>query len=392
MTERNVIIIEESAIESKLYATQRISSLNKRLILVSWNKHESKLLYTIFSTDHTADVADWEKSIPNNIDEKIALRYWNDLNHIFRDIIPTGNPSEERWENIRLALEGIGQSLFNELVPLELAECIRLWEPGLSISFSTAEEWIPWELMFDGENFLGDKFIIVRLPRLRKSIRNRVTALKVDNSILHGLKKVSRIVNVVGGNIRPHTATQRALVLFDSLENSIHIERINEQSLAVFKSALVDADILHFTCHGHHHPFHLLQNFSDVIPESNNLCIHTVQRLALKHGSFVFANACTSSTPFQAFSEFTSFGLEFYLQGVDIFIGTLGIIPTEYAISFAENVYRELLQSNIKITVGQAVANAKKMSKANKNNFFWLLYCIYGDPDYCFEPIDHSKN
>ncbi|MEM8718809.1 MAG: hypothetical protein AAGE84_05810 [Cyanobacteria bacterium P01_G01_bin.39] len=113
--------------------------------------------------------------------------------------------------------------------------------------------------------------------------------------------------------------------------------------------------------------------------------------MPLKPGSFIFANACGSTVPVKAFNEFSSFGWEFYRQGADIFIGTLGIVPTKYAISFAENVYEELLSKDTQITVGQAIASAKKVA-AEQHNFFWLLYCIYGDPDICFELIDHLQD
>ena len=100
----------------------------------------------------------------------------------------------------------------------------------------------------------------------------------------------------------------------------------------------------------------------------------------------MFANACSSNTPVQTFREFSSFGWEFYRQGADVFIGTLGTVPTKHAVSFAENVYKELLHENARLTIGQAVAKAKKVA-AKEHNLFWLLYCIYGDPDFYFEDI-----
>ena len=69
--------------------------------------------------------------------------------------------------------------------------------------------------------------------------------------------------------------------------------------------------------------------------------------------------------------------------------------PSSYAIGFAENVYGELLCKNTKITVGEAIARAKRIA-AEQHNFFWLLYCIYGNPDVYFElinqPQDEDKN
>ena len=89
----------------------------------------------------------------------------------------------------------------------------------------------------------------------------------------------------------------------------------------------------------------------------------------------------------KTFGDFSSFGWEFYRQGADVFIGTLGIVPAKYAVSFAKNVYKELLRKDVKLTtIGQAVAKAKEVA-ATEHNLFWLLYCIYGDPDFFFEDI-----
>jgi CHAT domain len=382
----NIPLIEEPPTDSFSEYSEEILS-NKQLIHVAWDREKAELSYTVYSTDLAEGAREWDQKIPRNVQEIIDLKFWGDLNIIFRDSIPLGNPSEEEWTSICLTLQGMGRTLFDQLVPLEVATQIKNWESGLSVIFSTTEEWIPWELMYDGQDFLGDKFILIRYPRAKRGSRARVTDPAENKNTQRKLKKIKRIVNVVGGNIKPRSEADRACNLFNYLPDSIDIEPIHEQSISILERNLAEADILHFTCHGHFKPLHLLQNHSGS-SSVQNLCIRTVQNLNLKYGSFVFANACTSTTPVQAFSEFTSFGLEFYLQGADIFIGTLGIIPTEYAITFADNVYRELLlQENGRITVGQAIASAKQKAKDNKHNFFWLLYCIYGNPDCYFEPI-----
>lgn len=377
----NISIMEDPFIGLILDSTSNIL-YEKKLIQVDWDRERAELSYTV---ELEGEFRQWSHPIPRDVEEILNLDFWRQLNIIFSDAIPQANPSEEEWTNISFTLQNIGRMLFEKLVPSEVAAQITNWEPGLSVRFSTTEEWIPWELMHDGHNFLGDKFILVRYPRMKRGTRYRVRSTNTQQD----LKRIRKIVNVVGGNIRPTTYANRAYNLFHYLPDSI-VKSIREESKSILGAALAEADILHFTCHGHFRPFHLLQIFSGSLPV-DNLCIHDVRGLALKPGSFVFANACASNAPVQAFSEFTSFGLEFYLQGADIFIGTLGIIPTEYAITFAEDVYRELLlQENGRITVGQAIANAKQRARDSRNNFFWLLYCMYGNPDCYFEPAQST--
>ena len=371
--ESNVFIMEEPDVGFTISSTKAIST-EKRILHVFWNRRQGELWYSILSTDDREN-GEWVQSSPEN--SRQIEYFWAGLNSILNDAIRRGSPSEEMWNSIRLSLQGIGQNLFNNLVPSGVAERIQQWQSGFSVRVSTNEQWIPWELMYDGQDFLGNKFILTRYPRLKGGY----TTPNRNRPKCEGFKKIRKIVNVIGGNIKK-PETQRASKLFNQFPNSIIIKLLQEKPISLLVEALEQADILHFTCHGHLEP-NLLQNSSGK-SSIENLCLETVTQLPLKPGSFVFANACTSTTPVQTFSEFTSFGWEFYRQGADVFIGTLGIVPTKYAISFAENFYEELLQQDPKLTIVQAVAKAKKVAAQN-NNFFWLLYCVYGNPDYYFK-------
>lgn len=373
----NVSMMEEPAIGLTLISSAQIPSI-KRTIHVDWDENQSELDYTIYSEDDN-EAGSWKKNSPNGTSQ--IIDFWKKLNYIFQDAIPRGNPSIDTWQSICISLQGIGKSIFNSLVPCEVAKRIKKWETGFSVRVSTNEKWIPWELMYDGKDFLGDKFILTRYPRLGDRRNNQ------DKSRLThpGVKQINKIVNVVGGSIGKND-TAKASGLFNKLSKFINIKILEAIPISVLVEALEEADILHFTCHGHLQPLHLLQISSDKSP-NQNLHIDMVQELPLKSGCFVFANACTSSTPIEAFCEFTSFGWEFYRHGADIFIGTLGIIPTQHANNFAESLYQELLYEDVKLTIGQAVAKAKKVAAEN-NNIFWLLYCVYGNPDYMFETIE----
>jgi hypothetical protein len=163
-----------------------------------------------------------------------------------------------------------------------------------------------------------------------------------------------------------------------------------KQPISSLVKAIPGTDALHFTCHGHLEP-HLLQIAGDKNKTRiENLLPETIQRLPLEPGILVFANACASTVPVLTFGKFSSFGWKFYQRGADAFIGTLGAVPVKYAVNFAEIVYRELFNPDEKITIGQAVAKAKEVA-ANERNLFWLLYCIYGDPDFSIVQQKNSK-
>jgi hypothetical protein len=353
---------------------------DKHTLNVTWIERESKLLYTIFPANR---LGEWEKTIPN-IQDKIEddLR---SLNAFLTEVVQQGNPSDERWESICFNLQSVGSNLFEMLIPSEVAKQMRTWKIGSPVIISTNEQWIPWELMYDGEDFWGKKFIIARSPRLRDSQdlpdKNRPES--------KGKRQIKRIVNIVGGDV-PSSEAERATHLFSNLLPPEAVQLLAKQPISSLVKAIPGTDALHFTCHGHLEP-HLLQIAGDKNKTRiENLLPETILRLPLEPGSLVFANACASTVPVLTFGKFSSFGWKFYQRGADAFIGTLGAVPVKYAVNFAEIVYRELFNPDEKITIGQAVAKAKEVA-ANERNLFWLLYCIYGDPDFSIVQQKNSK-
>jgi hypothetical protein len=353
---------------------------DKHTLNVTWIERESKLLYTIFPANR---LGEWEKTIPN-IQQQIEddLR---SLNAFLTEVVQQGNPSDERWESICFNLQSVGANLFEMLIPSEVAKKVRDWKIGSPVIISTNEQWIPWELMYDGVDFWGKKFIIARSPRLSDSQdlprRNRPES--------KGKRQIKRIVNIVGGDV-PSSEAERATHLFSNLLPLEAVQLLAKQPISSLVKAIPGTDALHFTCHGHLEP-HLLQIAGDKNKTRiENLLPETILRLPLEPGSLVFANACASTVPVLTFGKFSSFGWKFYQRGADAFIGTLGAVPVKYAVNFAEIVYRELFNPDEKITIGQAVAKAKEVA-ANERNLFWLLYCIYGDPDFSIVQQKNSK-
>jgi len=353
---------------------------DKHTLNVTWIERESKLLYTIFPANR---LGEWEKTIPN-IQQQIEddLR---SLNAFLTEVVQQGNPSDERWESICFNLQSVGANLFEMLIPSEVAKQMGTWKIGSPVIISTNEQWIPWELMYDGEDFWGKKFIIARSPRLSDSQdlpdKNRPES--------KGKRQIKRIVNIVGGDV-PSSEAERATHLFSNLLPPEAVHLLAKQPISSLVKAIPGTDALHFTCHGHLEP-HLLQIAGDKNKTRiENLLPETIQRLPLEPGILVFANACASTVPVLTFGKFSSFGWKFYQRGADAFIGTLGAVPVKYAVNFAEIVYRELFNPDEKITIGQAVAKAKEVA-ANERNLFWLLYCIYGDPDFSIVQQKNSK-
>ena len=179
---------------------------DKHTLNVTWIERESKLLYTIFPANR---LGEWEKTIPN-IQEKIEDDLRN-LNAFLTEVVQQGNPSDERWDSICFNLQGVGSNLFEMLIPSEVAKQMRTWKIGSPVIISTNEQWIPWELMYDGEDFWGKKFIIARSPRLSDN-QDLPDKSRPESK---GERQIKRIVNIVGGDV-PSSEAERASHLFST--------------------------------------------------------------------------------------------------------------------------------------------------------------------------------
>lgn len=305
-----------------------------------------------------------------------AEDWLRELNAFLAEVVTRARPSADEWESMLLNLRAIGAQLYQDLVPTSITDRVATWVPGTSLVISTNEQWIPWELMYDGDDFWGKKFLLTRLPRLSGDVQD--VMMSPSRPTPESGRLVRRIVNVVGGGVA--TETQRACHLFSGLSEEVKTEVLLEKPLEVLRKTLPGADAVHFTCHGLTEP-HLLQIAKDR-SRSQNLAPQSVPFLPLEPGCLVFANACASSVPAVTFGRFTNFGWEFYRRGAEVFIGTLGPIPTSYAIQFAETFYQHLLreEGSAGCSVGEALAAARRDAE-NRSNLFWLLYCIYGNPD-----------
>ncbi len=360
------VLLEEPDI-SAAFESHKMEMYERRTLQVNWLKNERKLCYTVFSDDQGKPF-ELVQDAPE-LQEQI-VDYLQELNANLTEIVTLGSPDDDEWQGVCITLQGAGKQLFNSLIPSDLIEITKNWTKGSTISISTNEDWIPWELMFDNNDFWGSKFIISRYPRMKDGREMP----KNNRYVKMGERTVNRIVNIVGGDL-PNTEADRARTLFK-------VEPIKEQSIGAIFKEFENADLVHFTCHGHLEPACLQVSKNKM--RTQNLLITTVQELPIDPGCLIFANACSSNAPLISFGKFTTFGLEFYLKGAGIYIGTLGAVPIKYAIEFAESVYKELFNENDNITIGEAMAKAKA-NAANKRNLFWLLYTIYGDPDMTFK-------
>lgn len=369
--ETNVLTLEQKRIP-----LDRADRLEKRLLRVRWNKKLGELMFLVSFHDQFYDEEWIVEDVPT---EDTVVNYIDEISERLKPLVQIGNPEDVTWEDIMINLDGLGRRLFEDLIPKEVGEIIREWPSGICLNISTNETWIPWELIYDGSFFWGEKFIITRLPRIisTKRGRPRIRRAKYSRQL-----RIEKILNVLGGDISTDSCS-RVKNFFASLitpSNVVDLERKTIGAL-VKESSKLDHDLMHYTCHGYKNPAML--QISDVKQEFRNLSLNTIENVQLKFGCLVFMNSCLSGVPSLTLNRFSSFGWEFYLKGAGAFIGTLGEVPVDYALDFSEKVYGQLKDKSNSRTIGEVLWEAKKESKGAKN-IFWMLYSLYGDPETQF--------
>lgn len=367
-------------------------SFNIKFLVVKWDDRKNIVFYSS-DQPNSNETLDIEQEI--TCDKESITKHIQKINDCLKRTVvidSSTNASEvsaqDLRERIRLELAGIGYSLlFEPFIPPKVGENLKAWADESVVFISSNAQWIPWELMHDGEEFLGKRFIMARLPRLKNELQEPQWKEKWRYLPRKPVaRQIRQIVHIIGSNLGEESR-DNARNIFNQ-KSPLIVKELDQPSITALNLVLPETDILHFTCHGHL-PNKLEQYdqmFLEIHHKDNtkyfleNLSIYKVNQLNVKDVGLVFINACNSAVTVPLFLEdFTSFGWEFYKKGVNVCVGTIGEIAVGYGIEFAEFVYDKLI--NEYKTIGEAVALAKEYF-ANRTNCSWLLYCIYGSPDF----------
>jgi hypothetical protein len=366
----SIAVVEQFHSRLRQRRPRCVEATDRRILHVTWLESEDKLAFRVMSPQAIEDcrVEHLRPGLHHAVCDELRK-----LNEFLFDVVTQNTPTDEEWDSLQLNLRAKGLSLSELLLPPALLQQIREWPAESTLVVDTNEQWIPWEILHDGADFLGLRFVLARMPRYDHHVDSFETVQRQSRP----RRTLSRVVNVVGGEVEEKHA-DRAARTFMQFSPPLRVDTLREEPISSLGKALSGADALHLTCHGQVEP-HLLQ-IAKSTSQALNLLPDSVRVLPLKRGSVVFANSCGSDRALVMFGSFTSFGWEFYRHGADVFIGTLGSVPTAHALYFAEQLYMRLLGNVNGATVGTIVNEARHMA-GTKRNLFSLLYCLYGDPD-----------
>jgi hypothetical protein len=283
-----------------------------------------------------------------------------------------------------------GELLYRLVIPEQMQQFLiaRSETPRFSLTITTNDLELPWELMFMEDEFLCLRLPVARMamgralprrPRLR-NIREKLRFLLVysdpDNNLPQARREVERIEDALRKDWKDK-------IIIDTLmpPNSSG-RRLND---ALRKGQY---DVIHYA--GHAGFDKLNGDLSGLLLHGGELFFAQKIRRLLEGRPLVFLNACESAATAneQQIPQVTSYlqvpaeGLAsaFIYGGAVGCIGSLWPVYDEPAAEFAVLLYRRVLEG---YTIGEAMRLARvDLRAAHPEQMTWATFVLYGDPRF----------
>ena len=296
------------------------------------------------------------------------------------DLLNRANTRGKISNELLVKLKEYGGLLFDELVPGEIKERLaKTIEKILMLSMDDKLVHIPWELLFDGRDFLCQRFSMGRSVSTKQAVSavTRAISRPLKMQILADPRGDLKASYEEGVSIKNEIGK-----LDDWLDVSLKTPAIKTDYV---RAKIRNFDMVHYAGHADH---------NSASPEESGWILKDgkfkAEQIVSMTGvmpmpSLVFSNACqTGQTGEWKLSEDYEdriFGLAnaFLLSGVQHYIGTFWEIPDEAGSLFAVSFYNNLVDG---LPIGEALRLARHslIEKYGEDTIVWASYMLYGDP------------
>jgi tetratricopeptide (TPR) repeat protein len=281
------------------------------------------------------------------------------------------------------ALQKLGGLLFSHLFPVSVRQRLADAVPtDLLLRLDDQLVHVPWELAFDGRDFLLTKFRIGR--QVITHYQRPSTPTRRDPKT-PGRLKMLIITDPTESLPAAGEEAERLCDLLDAC-GQIEVTVLGGQQLRKLDllQAINEYDLVHYAGHA---------VFDPAQPHRSGWVLHdtvlTAAELSLvpQPPLLVFANACqagaTTRWHAETVYESQAFGIgsAFLLAGTPNYIGTFCVIHDAHSATFAANFYRQLLQGQ-PLGVALAAARHQALQDATGGNLLWASYMHYGNPTF----------
>lgn len=348
-------------------------------------EQDKTLVLEVFSHSDRLKMSIFEKEILTT-----TLRHYTEsfvtppeINKLSSEIIGILNKANRKG---LLGLESVeelkktGQLLYDELLTKQVKN--KLSKSAFSNLILSIDEQlvsIPWELLYNGEDFLCLKFSLgrsIRTSQVEFEPRYRGAAASILKMLI--------LSNPLGDLEFAHKEGVTIRNQLDKKRDVVHVDlkSFDIDSTYVRKN-LRDYDLVHFAGHCE---YNLADpNDSGWVLKDRKLTASDILSMAqsIPLPNIVFSNACQSADVTKGLieSEEKIYGLAnaFLLSGVRHYIGTFWKIPDDTSLSFAEEFYLHIISGQ---SVGEAIRRARLglIKRYGLGSIIWASYLLYGDP------------
>ncbi len=315
------------------------------------------------------------------------------LQELSAEILTVATPGYDQGAGLATVqeLQRLGGVLFSQLLTETARKRLRTAEAcDLYLRVDEQLVQVPWELCYDGEQFLATKF------RLGRQVITS-TPLPSPRAVPRAPGPVRVLLIADPTETLPQAgaeAEQLCALLAEMSEVTVTLLGGREVRRAPLLAAVQAHDVVHFAGHSY---------YDAQTPSHSGWVLHEGVLTAGELGKLsqppllVFSNSCqtgvTAAWQGDARSEGQAFGIgsAFLLAGVKNYVGTLWVVPDEESTIFATAFYRSLIAGG---SLGEALRTARQeiISQRGWQNLTWANYLLYGDPVCTFLSATHTQS
>lgn len=311
-----------------------------------------------------------------------------EINKLCQEIVSILNRADKKGilgQELILGLKKAGQLLWDHLLTKAVKDRLKTTQ-FLDLNLFLDEEltYIPWELLYDGKDFLCLNFNLGRLVRTKERIsltQYRSLSGKQKMLILANPTDDLKSAYLEGIYVKNQLDRKRNEISVDF--KSTHIDKF------YVKKNLRDYDIVHFAGHCEYDP-HNPSNSGWVLSDGI-FSIPDIIALgeSLSLPSLVFSNACYSAkikpdlidVDYQ--TKTYSLASAFLFSGVRHYIGAIRRIEDPVSLAFSHEFYNQLINGR---SVGECLrlGRLRLIKEYGMTAISWVSYLLYGDPNFVF--------
>ncbi len=290
--------------------------------------------------------------------------------------------SDANLANLKLA----GEELARQLIPKDLQARLRDSMGSLALTIDEELAPVPWELLYDGEQFLCRRFDLGR--RLITDWRPNATVWR-PAELQQPLRMLVICSDTRGDLERLEQECTSLLSNMDAHPDKLSVRLLRAQDLESVRRSLKSYDLVHFAGHADYDPtdpggagWHL---------GDGKLTADEISTLGMARPMpvLVFSNACQTGLagPWNDQRRGRVLGLagSFLLSGSRFYVGTQWELVDGIGAQVATHFYDALVRG---ANVGAALraARLRVIEDSGEESLGWAGYVLYGDPTHVLLP------